>query len=276
MTVAEATRLVQLRIRELAGEEEASQARELVAYVLGLDARALILHHGVELNGEQLVKLGELADRRAAGEPLQYILGEWSFMGLPFQVNEHVLIPRQDTETLCEAAVKAVRARGYQTALDLCCGSGCIGIAIRVLTGASVVCSDISESAAQVARDNAAGNDAAVDVRTGDLFSTLHAGERFDLIAVNPPYLSDEDMRHLQPELGYEPRVALYGGADGLDFYRRIAAEYRAHLTPSGLLLMEIGSTQAEAVAAMFPNASLTRDYADNPRVIAVEAEQND
>ena len=112
MTVAEAVRLTQLRIRDTACEEANAQAKELVAFLLGIDPAALLLHHHVELSREQLVRLGEYADRRAAGEPLQYILSQWEFMGLPFAVDERVLIPRQDTETLCEAALALIKARG--------------------------------------------------------------------------------------------------------------------------------------------------------------------
>ena len=250
MTVSEAVRLTQLRIRDTAREEAHAQAKELVAFLLGIDPAALMLHHHVELTREQLVALGGYAERRAAGEPLQYILSQWEFMGLPFAVDERVLIPRQDTETLCEAALALARARNYRTALDLCCGSGCIGVALCKLGGLAVVCSDISPDAAHMTAENAEWNDVSVDVRTGDLFDTVQE-ESFDLIVCNPPYLSDADMQSLQRELTYEPRTALYGGADGLDFYRRIAAEYEAHLRSGGALLMEIGSTQAAQVSAM-------------------------
>ncbi len=269
MTVAEIIRLVQLQIRPVAMEEDLQQAKELVGAVLGLDPPALMLHHGMEITGEQLAELGALVARRASGEPLQYILSQWSFMGLTFSVGPGVLIPRADTETLCEEALRLAKERGYKTALDLCCGSGCIGVALRSIGGLAVTCADISEDCVRATRENAALNGVMLEIVQGDLFEAV-AGRRYDLMACNPPYLSRADMDALQTEVGFEPRLALYGGADGLDFYRRIAADYGRHLNAGGALLLEIGSTQAEDVCALFDNASAGRDYAGNPRVVTV------
>lgn len=268
MTVGEATRRVALRIAEAAQEENVQQARMLMATVLGVPLGALSLHRDLPLTQEKMQLLAELTDRRESGEPLQYILGEWSFMGLSFFVDERVLIPRQDTETLCEIALARAKECGYRTALDLCTGSGCIGITLAKLGGLCVTLSDISPDCVRAARENAERNGVTADVVEGDLFSPVFG--TFDLITVNPPYLSRADMDSLQPELRYEPANALFGGDDGLDFYRRIAAGYRPYLRPRGTLLMEIGNTQWDAVSHLFPGARMHRDIAGNPRVAEV------
>ena len=196
--------------------------------------------------GEYEKMLGEMLARRLAGEPLQYILGEWELMGLPFRVDARALIPRQDTETLVEAALGLIKERGYRTVLDLCCGTGCIGISLAALSGAAVTLADISADALALARENAEKNGVCARVTETNLFSNIKRS--FDLIACNPPYLSDADMAALQREVRFEPALALYGGADGLDFYRRIRTEYAAHLNPGGALLLEVGFGQAAAV----------------------------
>ncbi len=272
MTVAESIRLVQLRITPTAKEEALAQAKELVGAVMGIQPAALMLHHGMALTHDQLVELGAFTERRASGEPLQYILGEWSFMNLPFIVEPGVLIPRADTEVLCEEALRLSVVNGYRTALDLCCGSGCIGVALSKLGHLLVTGADISRDCIRLTEENAALNETELDVRLGDLFGAV-IGEQFDLIVCNPPYLSQSDMESLQPEVTFEPKLALYGGGDGLDFYRRIAREYRMHLNPGGTLIMEIGSTQAKAVEALFPGAKVTKDYCGNPRIVAVVSE---
>ncbi|MEG1524222.1 MAG: peptide chain release factor N(5)-glutamine methyltransferase [Clostridia bacterium] len=270
MNVAEATRFAQIHIRAVAGEEDLQQAKELVGFVLGIEPAALMLHHGVEMTRDQLILLGEYLDRRAGGEPLQYILGQWSFMSLPMIVEPGILIPRQDTEVLCEKAEQLAKERGYTTVLDLCCGSGCIGIALHIRAGLRVTASDISGECTRIAVENAKLNGADLDIRTGDLFLAV-AGETFDCIVCNPPYLNQTELSTMQKEVSFEPKIALDGGSDGLDFYRRISREYLEHLNPGGVLLMEIGATQSNAVLALFANASVLKDYAGNPRVVIVE-----
>ena len=219
--------------------------------------------------GEYEKMLGEMLARRLAGEPLQYILGEWELMGLPFRVDARALIPRQDTETLVEAALGLIKERGYRTVLDLCCGTGCIGINLAALSGAAVTLADISVDALALARENAEKNGVCARVMETDLFSNITGS--FDLIACNPPYLSDADMAALQREVRFEPALALYGGEDGLDFYRRIRTEYAAHLNQRGALLLEVGFGQAAAVCALFgENAYVLRDLCGVERVVAV------
>ena len=268
--VSEVVRLCKLRLEPVAGEEALQQAKEIVAAVIGAETSALAVHSWVQVTEEQMSMIGDLVEQRLSGQPLQYILGEWEFYGLPFYVDERALIPRQDTELMVETAISMIQKRGYQSCLDLCTGSGCIAVSIAKHAQISVTASDISVDALELAQENAALNEVRVSFAESDLFDQIDG--KFDLICCNPPYLSKEDMEHLQKEVSFEPALALYGGADGLDFYRRIAKEYQAHLNAGGALLLEIGSTQAEAAAALFAaKTSVLNDLAGNPRVLVVE-----
>ena len=213
--------------------------------------------------------LAEAVQRRLAGEPLQYILGEWEFMGLPFFVGRSALIPRQDTETLCETALSWLKNRPGASVLDLCCGTGCIGVSLSKLGGARVAFADISPEALSLARENAGKNGVSGAFYESDLLTNVPGV--YDLIACNPPYLTGAEMAHRQRELTFEPVLALYGGEDGLDFYRRLAAEWGKHVHPGGLLLLEIGCTQGEAVQQLFPGARIEKDICGLDRVVCVE-----
>lgn len=271
MPVAELVRLCKLRLEPVAGEEALQQAKWIVAAVIGTEPAALGIHSWMQATQEQIAIIGELLERRLTGEPLQYILGEWEFFGLPFYVDARALIPRQDTELLVETAIELIRARGYQSCLDLCTGTGCVGISIAKHTGIRVVASDISPEALDLARENAELNEVPIELIESDLFERI--AEKFDLIVCNPPYLTLEDMQALQKEVTFEPKLALYGGGDGLDFYRKIAWDEQKHLNHGGCLLLEIGSTQASSAAAVFgANTSVKNDLGGNPRVLIVES----
>ena len=207
-----------------------------------------------------------LCARRLNREPLQYILGEQSFLGRSFQVDGRVLIPRPETELLAERAAEALRGfPGAPRALDLCCGSGCLGVTLALeAPEAQVEAADLSADALAVARSNAARLGATVRFFQGDLWRAV-AGRTYALIVSNPPYIPDDDCRTLQPEVMREPAMALRGGADGLDFYRRITAGLEEHLLPGGALFLEVGCGQADAVAEMLSRTGLAtachRDY---------------
>ena len=185
-------------------------------------------------------------------------------MGLPFYTRPCALIPRQDTETLCEEALSI----GGKTLLDLCCGTGCIGVSLAKLGDFEVTFGDISPDCLALARENAALNGVSGKFLLTDMFSDI--SDSFDLICVNPPYIPTSELASLQAEVKREPRLALDGGADGLDFYRRISRDYAAHLNPGGALLMEVGAGQAADVASMFPNARRIEDICCIERVVAV------
>lgn len=242
---------------ERAGNPDAQvDARLLVCGLCDLAPGRLAGICGQEMPAALHVELERRLDRRLSGEPLQYIEGAAYFMGLKFAVDSRVLIPRQDTETLCEQALTFLRGYTGAEVLDLCTGSGAIAISVaRLQPGLRVTATDMSSDALSVASENAHLNGVNVRFMQGDLFEPV-AGERFDAILCNPPYLTADDMVHLQTEVACEPRMALFGGEDGLMFYRRLAHEVYGHLKPGGYALFEVGEGQAaEVLRLMSENA---------------------
>ena len=228
--------------------------------------------HGEEDITQDAQKEYEIAvQKRAEHIPLQYIIGEQEFMGLRFKVNSNVLIPRQDTETLVEQVLKIVKP-GMKV-LDLCTGSGCVLISVLKnapeLTGMG---SDISKTALLVAKENAKLHEVDAEWVRSDLFDNIT--ETFDVIMANPPYIPTGEILSLMPEVrDFEPENALDGGADGLDFYRKIAGQVKDYLNPGGYVYMEIGYEQGEAVSELMRNAGFTeveviKDLARNDRVV--------
>ena len=228
--------------------------------------------HGEEDITQDAQKEYEIAvQKRAEHIPLQYIIGEQEFMGLRFKVNSNVLIPRQDTETLVEQVLKFVKP-GMKV-LDLCTGSGCVLISVLKnapeLTGMG---SDISKTALLVAKENAKLHEVDAEWVRSDLFDNIT--ETFDVIMANPPYIPTGEILSLMPEVrDFEPENALDGGADGLDFYRKIAGQVKDYLNPGGYVYMEIGYDQGEAVSELMRNAGFTeveviKDLARNDRVV--------
>lgn len=200
--------------------------------------------------------------KRASRIPLQQILGSQEFMGLEFYVNEHVLIPRQDTETLVELVLQEQQGREKKL-LDLCTGSGCIAISLAVKGGyESVTATDLSEEALKVAERNAKTHQKKIIFRQGDLFSALPRTEAgtFDIITSNPPYIPTAVIATLEPEVReHEPMMALDGTEDGLRFYRQIAQEAGTWLKPGGAIYLEIGYDQGEAVSGLLQEASFDK-----------------
>lgn len=251
------------------------EAQLLLAHVLQCSRVQLYTAFDKPLAEPELAGYRALIKRRLGGEPVAYLLGEQEFWGLPFHVDATVLVPRPDTETVIEVA-KALRADPAAPCrvLDLCTGSGAIAISLaKELPGALVVATELSPEAAAIARRNAERNGVAdrVEVRVGDLFAPV-AGEQFDLIASNPPYIATAVIATLSAEVRREPVLALDGGPDGLAFYDRICAGAAAYLTGGGALVLEHGFDQADAVqarlaAAGFERISLVRDLGKQPRV---------
>ena len=245
-------------------DEHLTEARLAVSDMAEIPYNRLNKYNASTFPAALMPRLEELVSRRKSGEPLQYILGKWEFMGLPFYTRPCALIPRQDTETLCEEALSI----GGKTLLDLCCGTGCIGVSLARLGGFEVTFADISPDCLALARENAALNGVAGSFVLTDMFGNISGS--YDMICVNPPYIPTSELASLQAEVKREPALALDGGADGLDFYRSIARDYATHLSPGGTLLMEVGAGQAEDVAAMFPNARRIEDICCIERVVAV------
>ena len=253
------------------GREDAAQtARLLLCHVLNFNFTDYVLAREDLLSPRDAARYEELLTRRASGVPLQYLTREQNFCGLSLYVDERVLIPRQDTECLVEEVLRD-GARG--ALLDLCTGSGCIPLAL--LKHGNFSCAlgaDISAEALAVAEINRARTGLPLRLRQSDLFSEIP--ERFDVITANPPYIESAEIESLSVEVrDHEPRLALDGAADGLAFYRRLAAESGAHLKPGGRLYLEIGMAQGAAVvslleAAAFSDIQIIRDLAGRDRIV--------
>jgi release factor glutamine methyltransferase len=227
----------------------------------------------------------ELVRRRGNREPLQHIIGSTSFCGFEIKVNRHVLVPRPETEMLAERAWKFLEALNPPpgAALDFGTGSGCLAIALAAqCPGAKVHAADISEEALRLARENATLHNLSdkIQFHSGDGFAALPRGLTFDLIVSNPPYVPSGEIEALAPEVrDHDPRLALDGGADGLDFYRRLAAEASNHLRPAGRMLLESGDGQSEQIRRLFVQhkwvvESVEADYTGRPRILTLRSER--
>ncbi len=248
MTANESYRVL-CRELEKISESPSFEAFELLAGCAGL-SRTQVLTGSIELSGEQIQTIDAALLRRLNGEPLQYILGEWTFYGRPFSVGEGVLIPRADTETLVEAALSLASVVEKPQIADLCAGSGCIAVTLaRELSGALVDAFEKSKEAYSYLTRNIARHGAAVRPFLFDVCAS--SAGLYDMIVSNPPYLSGEDMAHLQREVSFEPSMALAGGADGLGFYRIITRRWKSNLKNGGALLYEVGAGQADSVSAI-------------------------
>lgn len=243
------------RALKKAGVEQAQlEARELLCFAADKTREQFFRDLPLYASEPVSARFRELLERRLAGEPVAYIIGEWEFYGVALDVCRDVLIPRADTETLVERGLAALKDRGESPrVLDLCAGSGCVGLAVAsVLPYAAVVLADRSEDALRVCRQNIRRNGMSGRVTAArvDALEPPHAilGE-FDIILSNPPYIPTADLEELDPSVrDYEPRMALDGGADGLDFYRAIAKKWKSALKQGGSLIFEIGYDQAPAV----------------------------
>ena len=236
-------------------ENAGFEARQLLEFA-GIDRMRML----TEPNGEVSEELGEsvarLVEKRVSGYPLQYLLGEWEFYGLPFRVGEGVLIPRQDTEVLAEVSLDFLNAlpESERVALDLCAGSGCIGITLAKLARARVTLVEKSDKAFAYLKENIALNEveSLCNAVIGDVLDESADFGEFSVIVSNPPYVTKAEMERLQREVRYEPEMALFGGDDGLDFYRRLIPQYTKSLKDGGLLAVEIGDSQERAVMEIF------------------------
>ena len=287
-TYGELYRHVKYILQDEEGPRAAQTARELLSFVTGYDPAALMGMQTIYASEDTAERYLALAGRMLAGEPLAYILGSWSFYGLDLTVTPDVLIPRDDTMAVGDLALEQ---RHYMSPnpriLDLCTGSGCIGLALASqIKDARVTLADISPKALKIAKKNA------TDLKLTGRVSCIQADAlqpasrflgQFDLLISNPPYITGEEMKQLQRSVrDYEPHLALYGGEDGLDFYRAIAVNYTAALKPGGFLCLEFGQGQEDAVcwileAYDYEVLRLAKDAGGITRaVLARKKERND
>lgn len=267
------------RLRKAGIDAAQLEARELLCYASDKSREQLYRDMSLYVSAELERRVEELVQRRLAGEPVAYIVGEWEFYGLPLDISSDVLIPRSDTEVLAERAILRARAAGEGArVLDLCAGSGCIGLALASQAPqAHVVLGEFSDGALRICRQNTRRN-----ALTGRVIPmTVNALERpdralgeFHCIVSNPPYIPHGDIPGLDHSVkDYEPHLALDGGEDGLDFYRAISEKWKAALAPGGRLYFEVGIGQADAVlrimrAQGFGDIQVVKDHNDIPRVV--------
>ena len=273
MTPRELIRLTAAIFRTGDIPDPENDAALLLSSLTGIPALNLRLDTDTELQPDVLSAYRDLSEKRLRRFPLQYLLGNVTFCSRPFRVDQRVLIPRPETELLCQWALEILQDTPSPRILDLCCGSGCIGLTLKAeRPDASVTLSDLSADALDMAAENAARLSLEVTLKQSDLFRSLE-NVSYDLIVSNPPYIPSADCDSLQPEVRYEPRLALDGGADGCSLYRRIIDSSAAFLTRGGVLLMELGFSEAAPVSQLlsehgFKEIQVRKDYAGIDRMI--------
>lgn len=264
------------------------QAELLLAHLLRMPRMKLYLNFERALTDAETNALRELVKRRATREPLQHIVGSTSFCGFEITVNRHALVPRPETELLAETGWKFLAApkpgeggstlnAQPSTAFDFGTGTGCIAIALAAkVPAARITALEISPEALALARENALKNNVAdrIEFLSGDGLATVPAGRSFDLVISNPPYIPSAEIATLEPEVkDFDPRAALDGGADGLEFYRRLAAGAGAFLKPDGKIMVEFGDGQADAIRKLFEDEkwiveAVKEDYSQRARIL--------
>lgn len=253
-------------------DEARTEARLIAEHLSGKSAASLLADPSFDISGD---RLDEIITRRRERYPLQYLLGEWEFCGLPFTVTPGCLIPRPDSEILAEKAAAVLPESGK--ILDLCTGTGCILAAALKLSGNTRgTAVDLFPGVCEVAVKNLARLSLDCEVITGDATTDLFPADvKFDVITANPPYVTADEMKTLSPELSFEPEAALTDGGDGLSIIRKIIEIYKNHLAPGGTMLIEHGASQAADVAAIAEKNGMTsevlRDYGGHDRVTVMK-----
>ena len=253
------------------------KSRILLAHILNVEKEYLIIHDDEVLLSLQENEFFEKVNKLCSGVPIQYLTNSQEFMGFNFYVDKNVLIPQPDTEILVENVISIIKnlqksCQKELTVLDLCTGSGIVGVCLKkYLQNVNVLSSDISSNALEIAKKNANLQNVKIDFIKSDLFENID--EKFDVIVSNPPYIKTDKINELSKEVKNEPRLALDGGQDGLDFYRRIIKESTNFFRKTGYLALEIGYDQKEAVENLFKNfkykeIKIYKDLSDIERVI--------
>lgn len=274
MTIFEAYNDCKRQLSAAGIEDYVFESKQIIKHVTGYTNTQILTKYTQPLTKFQQNNLTAIIKQRLIRYPLQYIIGRWNFFGRDFFVGPGVLIPRSDTETLIDVCLESLKGKENPRVLDLCAGTGCIGLTIKgECPGSDVTLVEKFDEALSFTNKNAAHNKLDVKIVKGDVLKTEGANGEYDLIVSNPPYINKNDMQALQPEVKFEPETALSGGEDGLDFYRHIAKEYKDYLKDGGTLAFEIGYNQAKDVCEImeqngFKNIQTRKDYGENDRAV--------
>lgn len=274
MTIFEAYNDCKRQLEAAGIEDYVFESKQIIKHITGFTSAQILTNYMNTLTEFQQNNLTVIIRQRLIRYPLQYIFGKWNFYGREFFVGTGVLIPRSDTETLIDLSLEIIKQKTTPKVLDLCAGTGCIGITLKCeRPDADVTLVEKYEYALKYLNKNAAHNNADVKIINGDVLNGDGSNEKYDLIVSNPPYITKADMQKLQLEVKYEPTSALDGGSDGLDFYRAIAKAYKNSLNNDGVVAFEVGVNEADSVAEIltgegFVNVEKRKDLADIDRVV--------
>lgn len=255
-------------------EDYVFESKQIIKHITGYSNAQILQKYTEQLTEFQENNLTVIIKQRLIRYPLQYILGRWNFFGREFFVGPGVLIPRSDTETVMDVCLEFIKGKEKTDVLDLCAGSGCIGITIKgECPKSQVTLVEKYDEAISYTQKNAKHNNIDVKIVKGDVLEGCECENKYDLIVSNPPYITAEDMKSLQPEVQFEPKTALDGGEDGLLFYRAITEKYKNSLKENGVLVFEVGINQSESVKEIlrengFKDISSRKDLNDIERVV--------
>ncbi len=277
MTIKQALLTTREKLKEMGKEDAYLQAKRLLSFVLKRSENDCIIHQEENITEQEIEKIGQYLAQMKEGRPIQYITKEQEFMGLPFYVDENVLIPQPDTEILVEEVMSLYPKESLLTILDLCTGSGCIGISLaKYFANSRVYLSDISKEALSIAEKNGQKNDIDnIQILQSNLFHNIP--KELDVIVSNPPYIPSKEIPFLPEEVQKEPRIALDGGIEGLDFYQKIIRESPKFLKDKGYLCLEMGYDQKEKIANLLENTDnfetyyIKKDLAGIDRVVVAQ-----
>ena len=277
MTIKQALEEAKIILKRNAFEDSTIIAKELLSYVLKKDKSYLTINMDLSLTDEEYTKFTQYINQIINGKPLQYITQKQEFMKIDFFVNENVLIPQPDTEVLVETVLEICKKYDKQNLkiLDLCTGSGAIAISLSKILDIKIFASDISQKALEIAKKNNIANNTKVKFIESDLFKQINE-EKFDIIVSNPPYIKNKDIKTLSKQVQNEPYIALAGGEDGIDFYRKIIGDSYKYIKKNGFLCLEIGYDQKEDLIKLikqnenYKYENCIKDLSNNDRCIVV------
>lgn len=275
MTIFEAYNEVKKKLQAAGIEDYVFEAKQIIKHITGLSVTQILTQYNNKLSLFQENNLTALLRQREIRYPLQYIFGEWDFYGRPFYVGPGVLVPRADTETLIEAALEFLKEQQNPEILDLCAGSGCIGITLaKEMESSNVLMVEKFDEAIRYAKRNIDRNSVSnAEIQKGDIFESAFSDRKFDIIVSNPPYIPQNEMEEISPETKFEPETALLAEENGMQFYKAIINNYKDSLKEGGVIAFEVGINQSERVAKLleaagFKNITVKKDLNSIERVV--------